>query len=469
MKNNPFAGVFRSAFEQDVLTDAIYVPQISDRPQIEPRVSAFLSELNKFLRSGGVAPLLYQKYVIDEKKLLEYALFLRGYMRDSQNILSCLSPQHATDKDMIELFKASSEYIVACNHQFGNKKLFDNNVDYRLWQIHPDYEQSSGYAEIAETLKTSRRNMFLFMPFRIKNNEHELHKWILMNMQKSMDNQQIFGRTVDVYACFFPIQKSRASNIHSLLNTLREPETYYETADREFVKKYWLDFIGREINIDDKGIVTSGERYSENQLLQNFSNISIFAYCSGAANAHRCLNALYDITRRLYGKELSQQAMQNIGVITYGFLPIQQHSPYSGIHFYTNAVSDVSRHEPFVNLNNHPLYEQTKCQDAAFPARYSVMPDERNFIVALRMPEEMVIWKNNRAEIFQDKEFGHSILFLTKPNLSDPDNYGYNLFRSTFEQFSLGKRGADVLNFTSPTTTDNILFNSCLKGRMQRL
>ncbi len=465
MKNNPFAKVFRTAFETDILSGAVCIPQSSDRPDIAPRVSCFLNELNKFLRTNGEKPLLYQKYAIDEHKLLEYALFLRGYMRDSQTILSQLQPHHATDQGLIDLFRASSEYAVACNHQFGNKKIFNNNVDYRLWQIR---STPQSHVETAQNIETSRHNMFLFMPFRIKDNEAELQKWIFMNMQNTMENQQVFGKSVDVYVNFFPIQKSRSSNIHSLLQTIKEPETYYEQTDMLFVQKYWKDFIGQNIIFDEKGQAISGETLKENELLQNFSNISIFAYCSGAANAHRCLNALYDVTSQMYDENTAQKAMQKIEIMTYGFLPLQQHSRYSGIHFYTNAIDDVNRHEPFVNLNNHLLYEQTKCKTDT-PARYSVMPDGRNFIVSLRMPEKMTIWRNNQPEQFQDKEFGHSILFLTKENLLDSDNYAYNLFRSAFEQTSLGKRGADILNFTPRSNTNNILLNSHLKGQMQRL
>ncbi len=470
MKNNPFAKVFRQAFEKDILSTAIYIPDVSDRPTIEPRVSKFLNTLNNFLHTSGVAPILYQKYIIDEKKLLEYALFLRGYMRDAQSILSQLNPQHATDDNMISLFNASSEYVVSCNRQFGNKKTFDNNVDYRLWKLHANNtEGETKYTTVVDKINPSKHNMFLFMPFRIKENEHELKKWVFTNMQNTLNNRQIFGKDVDVYVNFFPIQKSRSSNVYSLLKTLKEAETYYEDTDLQFVKKYWLDFIGKNITLDKNGFVTSGELYDEEKLQNEFSNISIFAYCSGAANAHRCLNALYSITSQMYDISTTKKAMQHIGVMTYGFLPIQQYSLYSGIHFYTNAANDTNRHEPFVNLNNHLLYEKTKCNDATNPAKYSVMPDGRNFVISLKLPENMSIWKDDQATSFQDKEYGHSILFITKPNILDSENYSYKLFRNTLENFSLGKRGIEALSISHPESITPNIVHHYLKGQMQRL
>ncbi len=470
MKNNPFAKVFRTAFEKDILASAIYIPNHADCSNTEPTTTGFLNELNKFLRSNGEKPLLYKKYILDEKKLLEYALFLRGYMRDSQTIIAQLQPQHASDQGLIDLFAAASRYAVACNHKLGNKKIFEANVDYRLWRINPQNQHSeNNYASVAEKLNPSRHNLFLFMPFRINDNEKELQKWVFMNMQETMNKQPIFEHDVDVYVNFYPIQKSRSENICSLLKTINEPETYYEQADMTFAQTHWKNFIGKNITFNDKGDIVSGEAFDKDELLQNFSDISILAYCSGTANAHRCLTALYKMTKQMYGEKTAQTAMQNVEMITYGFLPLQSHSLYSGIHFYTNAVDDTNRHEPFVNLNNHSLYEQTKCTKTTPTARYSVMPDKRNFIIALQMPEDMVIWRDKQPEVFKDKEFGHSMLFLTKENLIDKNNYANTLFRSVLEQVSLGKRGADVLNFTTPTTPENIILNSHLKGKIQRL
>lgn len=468
MNPNPFAEVFRNAFEKDVLHSAIYLPNPHDRITSAPRVDAFLKELNRFMRVNGQAPILYQKYDFDEAKLFEYALFLRGYMRDSQNVLAHLSCEHASDPALIRLFDASSEYVVACNRQFGNRKTFDNRSEYCLWQL--DFEPNTlKHCNPNVIPQAQRHNMFLFMPFRIKDNEEELQKWVFLNMQHSLDRSDVFERDVDVYVNFYPIRKSRASNVASLLKTLQNPTSYYDETDRHFVEKYWLNFVGKNIKLDEDGTVLSGEPYSEAEFKRNLSNISVFSYCSGTANAHRCLNALYDTACRFYDKQTVKDAMSGIGVMSYGFLPLQQENLYSGIHFYTNAVTDQNRLEPFVNLNNHALYERTKCTSSELPARYSVMKDGRNYVVALKMPEQSTIWKNGRPEPLNDRENGHSILFLTAPKLYDSENYANNLFSSTFEQFCLGKRGLEALNFAKRKNPTNQIMHGFLQAHSNHL
>ena len=86
MKDNPFAPIFRNAFYKDVLQGSVYTPT---QNTVHPtRVKTFMRQLNRFISTAGEAPILYPKYAFDEHKLFEYALFLRGYMRDSQNVLA---------------------------------------------------------------------------------------------------------------------------------------------------------------------------------------------------------------------------------------------------------------------------------------------------------------------------------------------------------------------------------------------
>ena len=88
MQNNPFANIFRLAFEKDVLSGAVMTPRTTINHA--PRIKAFMSALNTFLRQAGERPILYQHYAFNEQKLREYALFLRGYMRDAQKVLASL-------------------------------------------------------------------------------------------------------------------------------------------------------------------------------------------------------------------------------------------------------------------------------------------------------------------------------------------------------------------------------------------
>lgn len=443
MFGNPFALVFRKAFYKDVLDNAFYTGDII--PPRAERINAFLGSLNKFLRTAGQAPILHQNYKFEEKKLFEYALFLRGYMRDAQPILANLQQKYAADVDMIELFKSASEYVVACNHKLNDKRVFDNNVGYRCWSVEmPDSLENATYLP-AQKVNEKNHNLFMFMPFRLKDDEQQLQKWVYNNMRQTLDNKQIFGSKVDMYVINYPIQKSRSSNIASLLETINET-TYFEPQDLDFVKENWLNFLGKNIKLDKNNNVVSGECFTPEKLQENMQNITIFSYCSGTANAHRCLNILGNISQQMYGKELTAKAMQNVFVVSYGFLPIQKQSNYSGVHFYTNAVNDQNRKEPFVNLNNHQLYEKTKCTNSTTPARISVMPDNRNFIVAFKLPEQLTVLKNKQLEVINDAEYGHNLANVNTPNLRDKDNFAFHLFKNVLEKSSLGIRGKNVLN-----------------------
>ena len=221
------------------------------------------------------------------------------------------------------------------------------------------------------------------MPFRIKKNQSEVQKWVFNNMRATLDNHQIFGAKVDIYVQHYPIQKSRSSNICSLLKTLQAPDTYYEQKDMDFVVQNWLKFIKRDPAQKDD----TKNLYTKEELCQNFNNITIFAYCSGAANAQ-------------------------------------------------------------------------------MPARYSVMPDGRNFIIALQMPEQMSIIKDNRPTFFRDGEFGHNMTFINQPNILDDNNYAYHIFCDTLQKFSLGKHRLDDITFSQHTSPDNLITNALLKSHI---
>lgn len=469
MANNPYAEVFREAFYKDVLDTAIYTKtDISPKPQ---RVTNFMNNLNSFLRISGVKPILYQNYSFDEHKLFEYALFLRGYMRDAQSVLVNLKQEQATDVNLIDLFSSASQYIVACNNQLKDKRRFNNDVDYRIWKMDmKDGLENASYAPVTEKISTEKQNLFLIMPFRIKDDEQQLNKWLSHNMRDTLNNRDIFAKQVDSYVVHYPIQKSRSSNILSVLKTLRYANDYIEPQDVTLVKNHLLHFIGKDIQIDNNGNLLSGEAYSPEQFKSNMQKITMVTYCAATVIAHRAVTLLHKVASQLYGKETSKEAMSNIFISSYGFLPVQKNNLYSGVHFFSHKVDDKNKKEPFVNLNNHELYEQTKCTDKSNPARISVMPDGRNYVVAFNLPEKLILLQNGQFQEYSDAEYGHSMLNINSINVADENNYSYNLFKSVLENSSLGYRGISVMNIERcQHNINNTLTNYALLGRMQRI
>lgn len=463
---NPYATVFRKAFYKDVLNNAICIPESADsKPQ---RVIKFMNNLNSFLMQSGEAPIEYQHYSFDEHKLFEYALFLRGYMRDAQSILVNLKQEQATSPSLIKLFSDASQYVVACNHKLNDKRIFNNEVDYRIWKINmQDGLENASYYPVNQKINTKKQNLFLIMPFRIKDDEEQLSKWLFHNMRDTLNNSAIFSNKVDSYVVHYPIQKSRSSNIVSVLKTIRFPDDYIETQDVKFIRDNLLHFIGENIKINDKAEVISGKPYSDEQLKANMSKITMVTYCAATVIAHRTVNALHKITSSLYGEKVSRDAMANIFISSYGFLPIKNECLYSGIHFFSNRIDDYNKKEPFVNLNNHELYEKTKCIDKNSPARISQMPDGKNFVVAFNLPESVTTIQNGEFKVFYDNEHGHSMSNINTINISDKDNYSHNLFKTVLENSSLGYRGMNVMSMPKQHNINNILTNYALLGKMQ--
>ena len=445
MKNNPFAKIFKEAFNDDVLGKSLFLGrrELSSEPA---RVKEFLSALNRFFVSADVAPLDVCRYAINEKNLLHYALFLRGYMRDAQKVLQNVEAKYTYDEDMVGLFEASSRYVVACNGKIkGEKCVYDDQTGYLFCKA-----DLSGGIENAVLKKQStpinpnRKNLILFMPFRIKHDELELKKWLYKNMRNSLDNTQVFGQNTDVYVAYFPIEKSRCSKICSTIKTIQNPQNYVEAQDFDLVKRAFLSFVAPRIQIDDNNKVVSAEKYDTKQLKENFSNLTFMSYCAGTADAHRIVTVMRKISEQLYSKADTREALQNLFVVSYGFLPIQKYSDYSGVHFFSNEADDNYKKEPFTKMNNPEMYEACKFQKTGvLPAKVSLMPDKRNFVVALKNDISFtVVDHKERLVQITDGEYGHSIVHVTGSRLGY--DFGSQQFKTVLENAAGGKRGTEV-------------------------
>ena len=282
------------------------------------------------------------------------------------------------------------------------------------------------------------------MPFRIKHDELELKKWLYKNMRNSLDNTQVFGQNTDVYVAYFPIEKSRCSKICSTIKTIQNPQNYVEAQDFDLVKRAFLSFVAPRIQIDDNNKVVSAEKYDTKQLKENFSNLTFMSYCAGTADAHRIVTVMRKISEQLYSKADTREALQNLFVVSYGFLPIQKYSDYSGVHFFSNEADDNYKKEPFTKMNNPEMYEACKFQKTGvLPAKVSLMPDKRNFVVALKNDISFtVVDHKERLVQITDGEYGHSIVHVTGSRLGY--DFGSQQFKTVLENAAGGKRGTEV-------------------------
>lgn len=473
MLGNPLAADIHRVFCNNIVkTSSIfnnYVAgtSVEDRILRFKRTERFVGAINKFFIKSGQQPLVVDSMNIDEKKLINFSLQLSGYIRDAQKSLNNLSDEYARDKDLIDLYRAAANYTVACNGKVpGNKYQFEHNKDYCFWRIdNPQKLDESSYMPVDMPLSPKRHTLILSMPFHIKPQESELRKWTYEYMHEALGNE-IFGRDVDVYLVHFPIEQPRGEKFALTLDTINNHNNnFFEPMDLHLVNNCLKDFIGKDLVIDEKGNVLQGTPYTPKELNNNLRNLNFFGYCAGTAHAHRWLNAVKHIGSQLYPQETLDNAMSQVFVTSYAFLPFNEKNAYSGAHFMGNYGNDKGRKEPFVKMFNPEMYEKVKYQNEPGQARITVMPDRRNFIIATALPEDLLIIDRQKGfKHIKNQENGHHIAFLTTPNMASETNFICNMFTNVLENASLGYRGQDIFQPRSFHTPEQVLQNAALVG-----
>ena len=456
MNNNPIASAIRNAFIKQVLSQPLsekretFARNSFENILRNKRICLFENAINRFLTNSGQRPVSGSNQFADEKNLLTFSLQLSGYIRDAQKALNNLSNAHACDPDLIALYKAAAKYSADCSGKIpGTKYVFKEHCDYKFWKIqNNDTLVNASFHRHGFNINPQKHNLFLSMPFHIKNTQEELQNWSSKFLGKSLDNKTVFGSLVDVYLVHFPIEQPRGEKFSLSLETIRSPQNYFEDADIRFVQKYWNKFLGKGIKFDKDNKIIKGTPFSNETFKQNCRNITILGYCAGVAHSHRWINAFSHLASQLYNKETTQEALKNIFVISYAFLPIQKENKYSGAHFMSNFANDTLRKEPFIKMFNPELYEQCKYQsNLDAPARITIMPDNRNYIIALNLPENFAIYDNNHnKQNLPNLENGHHMGVITNHNANSLSDYPFRQFTTVLENASLGRRGLEVFN-----------------------
>lgn len=455
MNNNPLAAAVRTAFIKNVLEK----PLTEDRDEAaqntignilkNKRISLFEKAVNRFLTNSGQPPVRMSSQFADEKNLLTFSLQLSGYIRDAQKALDKLSTAHACDPDLINLYRAAAKYSADCTGKIkGSKYVFREHCDYRFWKVNNfDTLANAEFIGGDFRIDPKRRNLIVSMPFHIQDTQEELQNWSSKFLNDTLDNKRVFGSKVDVYLAHFPIEQPRGEKFALSLETIRNPQNHFEEVDIRFVQQHLLPFIGQDIRTDRHNRVVSGQPYDAETFKEN-CRITFLDYCAGGAHVHRWINAFSHIASQLYDRRTTEDALKNMFVISHAFLPIQKESKYSGAHFMSSFADDKMRKEPFIKMFNPELYEQSKYRpDTGAPARITVMPDNRNYIIALSLPEDFAVYDEQHGkQPLPDLENGHHMAVVTRRNANSLVNYPYRQFMTVLENASLGHRGLDVFN-----------------------
>lgn len=456
MNNNPLAAAIRNAFIRNVLNKPLAADDAGEnaRNTLEniirhKRICLFEKAINRFLLKSGQKFVRPSSQFADEKNLLTYSLQLSGYIRDSQKALNKLKREYACDPDLIKLYRAAAKYSADCSGHIKNSSyVFKEHCDYRFWKINnTDTLANAKFADSGFKIDPQRRNLIVSMPFHIKCTQEELQNWSSKFLNDTLDNKKVFGSKVDVYLAHFPIEQPRGEKFALSLETIRNPQNYFEDVDMRFVQQHLLHFIGNNIRLDKQNKVIDNQPFDK-ETFKNNCRITFLDYCAGGAHVHRWINAFSHVAAQIYDRATTEEALQNMFVISYAFLPVQKENKYSGAHFMSSYADDTMRKEPFIKMFNPELYEQSKYRpDTGTPARISVMPDNRNYIIALRLPENFAVYDSeHNKQPLPDLENGHHMAVITRRDANSPTNYPYRQFTTVLENASLGRRGLSVFN-----------------------
>lgn len=473
MNNNPLAKTIGRIFQKNIADTSYYFPNIGyEDKQKEQRITAFVNAINAFLTKSGVPAVDTRDLEIDENKLIHFALQLSGYIRDAQKDLHKLKDQYATDPDLIDLYRASAHYTVACSGKVKNNKYyFEESKDYCFWKVEdPQHLKTSDYTDANGKINPRRRCLIMSMPFHIKVTPEEIRKWTYLYMHDSFENKNIFGSEVDVYLAHFPIEQPRGEKFALALQTTRSPENFFSDVDMNFVTRNLSPFIGKNLQFDEKNNIIGGTPYSPEEFKENLSHITLMSYCAGTQHAHRWINVLEHLAKQIYPEDTVKEGMKNIFMVSYASLPMMKENKYSGAHFLSNFENDQMQKEPFVKMFRPELYEKVKYKTGSSPARITTLPDRRNFIIAHKLARELRIIDNmEKITTIPNPENGHHIGFITTPNLASEDNFPYYQFRTVLENASLGKRGVNVFDLRNFHNNNLALQNLATIGNRRSL
>ena len=459
MKNNPLAAVVRSAYLTNVVNASLQTQNQSLGKNTlgnilrHKRMVGFELAVHRFLERCGEKPVPFLSQYASEKDLLTFSLQLSGYIRDGQKALAQLTSAQAHDKDLIDLYKAAAKYSCDCNGMIeGSKYVFHEHCDYQFWKIRfADKLENSKFNNFGFSVNPKRHNLILAMPFHIGATQAELQQWTSKFMGSTLDNRDIFGSAVDVYLAHFPIEQPRGEKFALALETLRSPQDFFNAADMNFVVKNLAKFAGEDVKVNEKYEVVGGKAYSNQEFVDKCKNLTLVGYCAGGAHAHRWLNAFHHLVAQMYEPQVVQRAMKNIFVLNYAFLPPEIENKYSGVHFMSNYADDTLRKEPFVKMFSPELYERVKYQPSYYPARETVMPDERNIILSCCLPENLKVrGADGQAVLMPNLENGHHMGVVTQSHVLTSYDWPRKVFRTVLQNASLGQRGQEVFRSVLP-------------------
>ena len=411
MLNNPFAKIFYDDFNSRVIKTCNL--KTNNPTQTHPSVNKTIHRINTYLAkcSDPKQPLQIDisNHNIPTRDFNDYCASLRATMIIGSKNIEDINSQMSLDENILNIFDITNQYFttrsdkVSDIYDYITHKLDHNN----------NLEQSTMHLN-NETISHKENNVFIFGVSRDKEDNPNLAAAHIKHTMQDMIDEPYF-KDRNIFTVNFPTSYPEEIAVPSILNTIKYPDDFGE-AEALFVQNNWQNFIAKEIEFNEDGDITNHIKYSPQELQDNMKNLSILGYCAGSANAHRCINALKEISSQIYTKEELDPALKNISVINYAFLPPKEKLDYTNISVFCNDKS-TNNPEAIVRCNFPELYGQAKLNQKEINSSKITKFGDSN-IISLEMPKDIKI-RNKTANLVSreiNNRNGHRLQNVT--NLS---------------------------------------------------
>ncbi len=403
--SNPYAKIFHDAFVNSFINE-----QHKQEGAVLPeKMQSFMRQFNAFLYKFD--PKNYQKietqgYKIEPKEFEDFVLSLRALMIAKSREIPVLSEKETRSADMVAFFDMVKNFCVQ-----NSSKIFsdfdydcfvrdkDNNLDF--CDNLPDYNQ---------------KNVFFFGVNRSDCSKMDNVNYFFHYATKDLFKQKEF-LNISIYSVCMPITFPEEISASTILKTINQPQKFLD-ADRYFVEEYWSSFVGENLEFDEEGKVVGGKAYSPEKMEEKLKNLKIFSYCMGAANAHRCLNALKNVAYQLYDKTLVDHAWKNIDVVSYAFLLESEKVDYHNISLFCN---DKNPNNPeTVLLTNFPTQYHNMHLLPEDKSAIQIQNKENCKYIALELPKSVSVYNHSGQKVSRNinNRNGHRLQNVTAKNSS---------------------------------------------------
>ena len=379
-QENPFSEHFYEAFKNLFLGKNNFEKGFKNNFAIEKIVKIY----NDFFAEDAPKNSLRinaDNHNINGKVLLDFVRDTRRRMIDCGMRVENLTEDVSRSPALIKLFDDIKNFVV--------KYSAKTNEDYEYSCFDVD-KKSLSVKKFEENKVSSAKQIFFFPVERVNQDEEAHAKKIIEHASGNLFGDKIF-KDVDVKMVSVPWDFPEWLDAANIFHTMTDAEFAIE-ADKKFVMKHWGKFIGKDLEFDEEGNVVAGLPYEKDVLKEKLQSLTVFGYCAGAANAHRCLGYLKKCAEKLYDKDVVNEVWKNINAVNFAFPLESEKVDYTMTALMCKGGSNTIDDD--VVYVNFPSQYRTKSLEGN--AKIKVCDEDNCKYVCLRTPDKVVVKENDK-------------------------------------------------------------------------